>query len=221
MPRSEAITASWISEAGRSIPVTRYFCRSTIPTDEFSMMLENTTVFGTMMRSPAAVRNVVKRTPTSSTRPSDCADTNAVSNPEGSLDENVDPVDESAADILKGEADAEGGSTEDGGDGGPTGANNRQDHGCANGIDGESGRPAQQGRDLGVDSPCDCGSPNPTAGPVRDSNRKQNHDKDLNCLGHGLRGLGFVQPQRRPDLSQNVATSTIQFLRNLSCGRGL
>ena len=34
-------------------PKRRYFCRSTVPTDEFSMMLEKTTVLGTMMRSPA------------------------------------------------------------------------------------------------------------------------------------------------------------------------
>ena len=47
--RSEAMTAPWISVAGRSIPLAKYFCRSTDPTDEFSMMLENTTVLGTMM----------------------------------------------------------------------------------------------------------------------------------------------------------------------------
>ena len=190
MPRSEAMTAPWISVAGRSIPVAEYFCRSTVPTDEFSMMLENTTVLGTMMRSPAAVRSVVKPDADLFDATFRCADTNVVSDPKGPLDENVDPVDESAADILKGETDAEGGSAENGRDSGPTGANNRQDHGSADGVDGESRRPAHQGRDLGVDPPRHCGSPHPAAYPVRDPNREQDDDEDLNCSGHCLRRPG-------------------------------
>ena len=58
-----------------------------------------------------------------------------VSDPEGPLDEDVDPVDESAADILKGETDTEGGGAKNGRDSGPTGANNRQNQGSTDGVE--------------------------------------------------------------------------------------
>jgi hypothetical protein len=116
-----------------------------------------------------------------------------VSDSEGSLDEDVDPVDESPADILKCETYAECGSTKNRSDGRPTRANNRQDHGPPDGEDGESRRAADQGRYLGVDPTGNCCSPHPGAYPVRDHDREQDDDEDLNCSRHCLSGLGFVQ----------------------------
>src|SRR3712207_3279001 len=66
-----------------------------------------------------------------------CANPNIVPDPKGPFDENVNAVDETAADILKGETDTKRGGAEDGGDGSPTGANNRQDNGAADGINAE------------------------------------------------------------------------------------
>ena len=130
MPRSEAITAPWISVAGRSIPVADIF----LPIDRSDRRVLDDARKHDGIRDDDAL---ARRGPQGRQADANlfdatfrCANTNMVSNPEGSLDENVDPVDESAADILKGETDTEGGGAEDGGDGGPTGANDRQDHGC-------------------------------------------------------------------------------------------
>ena len=86
-----------------------------------------------------------------------------VTDAKGPLDEDVDAVDEAAADILQRQADAEGGGAENGGDRGPAGAEDRQDDGAAQGVDAKRRGPAQQGGNLGVDSPGHCGSPDPAA----------------------------------------------------------
>ena len=101
------------------------------------MMLENTTVLGTMMRSPppcARSSGGHQRL----RRDLPLRRHELVSDPKRSLDEDVNTVDETAADILKGEADTEGGGAEDSGDGSPAGATIAR-YGCAQGVDGESG----------------------------------------------------------------------------------
>ena len=129
MPRSEAITAPWISVGGRSIPSGRVF----LPIDRsHRRVLDDARKHDGIGNDDAvAGRGSQRRQPNANLFDAALryANTNVVSDPEGPLDENVDPVDESAADILKGETDAERGGAKNGRDSGPTRANNGQDHG--------------------------------------------------------------------------------------------
>ena len=150
------------------------------------------------------------------------ADSNVVTDAKRPLDQNVDPVDESAADILKGEADAERGGAENGGDRRPAGANNSEDDGRAEGVDRESRRPAQQGRDLGVDPSGGCGSreprlPTQCAIPIVSRTRM----RTWMTLAPVSAARGSSSPSADLTWSQNDATSTSRHLRNLSRGRGL
>ncbi len=113
----------------------------------------------------------------------DASDANPISDSKRSLDQDVDAVNEAAANVLQREADAEGGGAEDRRDGGPVGSENGKDHGGTGGEDGQRGGTACQRGDFGVSASRPRGVEDRPAEPLRDPDRDQDDNKDLEGLG--------------------------------------